>query len=219
MSQPFDQQCQVPSLRALDDDKGEFWVSNPWQFSSSGENLSAYERNGIFLNLGGGAFHDISHVSGANSDGDGRTVVAWDITGDGMPELLVRQAGGGALLVLENNFPKANWLNVSLRGKESNRFGIGAKLTCEVAGRVIRRELYPTVNFLGQKPSAVHFGLSDAEAIERLTITWPSGQEQVLEGIAINQHVVIVEGDDVPRPVTPGQSLHNLAQGEVTSAE
>ncbi len=209
MSQPFDQQCKVPALRDIDEESGEFWISNPWEFMNSGENLSAYERNGIFLNSGSRTFHDISYISGADSTGDGRTVVGWDVTGDGMPELFVRQTGGGALLVFRNKFPQANWLQISLRGEKSNRFGIGAKLICETDGRRITRELYPIINFLGQSPACVHLGLGEAETVDRLTIRWPSGTEQELTELPGNRHYLVKEGEATPLEVIPGEAIRN----------
>ena len=206
MSQPFDRNCHVPSPRNLNKEEGEFWVSNPFEFPSSGENLSGYERNGFFLNAKGGAFHDCSFLSGADSNGDGRSAAAYDLTGDGMPELFVRQAGGGPLLILRNNFPKANWLKVSLRGTKSNRFGIGAKLICQAGDLTIRRELNPIINFLAQEPSMVHFGIGDAKAVDRLEIVWPSGERQQLQDLPANRHLLIREGAD-PTPVVPGESL------------
>ena len=71
MSQPFDCHAAVPALREVDRKSGEFWVQNPWDFAIRRENLSAYERNGVFLNLGNGEFANIGHASAADSDGDG----------------------------------------------------------------------------------------------------------------------------------------------------
>lgn len=203
MSQPFDIQAKTPALRPIDAHKGEFWVPNPWLFSASGENLSAYERNGVHLNAGGGAFHNISYLSGADSEGDGRTVVSFDLNGDGMLELLVRQAGGGSLIVYENRFPKGHWLRVSLRGTKSNRFGVGAKLAAVAGGRTVRRELQPVINFLAQAPAQVHFGLGEATTVDSLTIRWPSGAVQEVRDVPADRHVVITEGDDTPKLVEP----------------
>jgi len=193
VTQPFDSNFELPSLREIDKERGEFWVGNPFQFSSAGENLSSYEHNGVHLNDGDGEFIDMSFLTGADSPGDGRSVVSCDITGDGMPELLVRQVGGSSLIVYENRFPKANWLRVSLRGTKSNRQGIGSKVVCEVEGRTIRRELYPATNFQSQSPALVELGLGDAKKIKTLKISWPSGIEQELDDLPINSHIEIEE--------------------------
>ena len=188
--------AKVDNLRVLDGENGEFWVRNLWEFSKSGQNLSAYERNGVFLNGLSGTkttFHDIGFLSGADNSGDGRSVCAWDITGDGRPELFVRQAGGGALVVYENGCPGGHWLKISLRGTASNRLGIGAKVVCDTDQRVVRRELYPHINFLSQSPAMIHLGLGKSERIKTLTIHWPSGTTQVLQDIAADRHVRITE--------------------------
>src|SRR5262249_53402414 len=110
----------------------------------------------------------------------------------------------------ENQFPKAHYLTVSLRGKASNRLGIGARLTATASRRKLTRELYPYNSFRSQMPSRVHFGLGDATRIDRLTVRWPSGTVQTLDDVAADQHVVITEGQTQPgalETVTPGQVI------------
>ena len=184
----------------------DWWVENPWQIAAKGKSLSGYERNRIYLNsLGspkppgeGGRsdeFFEISGLTSADSDGDARAVVASDFNSDGMEDIIVRQAGGGSFLLFENRFPKAHWLRVTLRGKKSNTLGLGARLVAEVAGQKIVRELYPYNGYKAQGPAHVHFGLGKATAIDRLTITWPSGATQELRNLTPNRHLRIVEGD------------------------
>lgn len=208
MSQPCNRNCEVAAPGAVDESLGEFWVNNPWQIVSAGHNLSAFERNRTYLNLGGGAFVEVSHLTGADSDGDGRSVVAADFRGTGRQDLLVRQVGGGPLLLFENRLPPRHHLTVTLRGRASNRQGIGARLTAEVGGRKLVREVYPACGFRSQAPAVAHFGLADATAVDKLTVRWPSGKVQVLTGLAGDRHVVIDEGKDGPdavETVTPGR--------------
>ena len=207
MSQPFNSSAQVPCLRDLDKANGEFWVSNPWSFSASGENLSAYERNGVFLNDRRGGFHNISHASGADNPGDGRSAGSWDSTGDGMPEVCVRQAGGGALVIYHNRFPRAHYLQLSLRGTRSNSLGVGARVECEIGDLVIRRSLFPVVNFLSQSPALLHLGLGDAATVDRLTIHWPSGEVQRFEKLAADRHLRITEGSAQLRTLSARSQL------------
>jgi enediyne biosynthesis protein E4 len=200
----------VPAPGEVDRALGEFWVTNPWDIVEQGHNLSAYERKRAFLNIGGKGFLDMSYLTGADSDGDGRSVVAGDFRNDGRLDLVVRQVGGGPVLLFENRFPKAHYLTVSLRGRASNRLGIGARLTATVSGRELTRELYPLNSFHSQMPSRVHFGLGDASKIDRLTVRWPSGTVQTFEDLAADRHVVIAEdrtGPGAVEVVTPGQVI------------
>ena len=210
MSQPCNRSATVPLPGDLDPNLNEFWVSNPWQIVAQGHNLSCFERNRAYLNVGGTEFLEISHLTGADSDGDGRAVVAADFRNVGMMDLLVRQVGGGPLLLFENRLPRKSYLMVSLRGTNSNRQGIGARLTATVNGRKIVREMYPANGFQSQSPNQVHFGLSDETTVDSLTIRWPSGKTQVLKDLKANRHIVVHEdrdGADAIETVVPGQQI------------
>ena len=182
----------------------DWWVENPWHIAAKGKSLSGYERNRLYLNSRAEEFFEVSGLTGgADSDGDGRAVVPLDFTGDGMQDLIVRQTGGGPFLMFENRLPKANWLEVSLSGKKSNRLGIGARLTAEFSGQKIVRELYPHNTFKSQAPARVHFGLGKAARIDRLTVRWPSGLVQELREVAANRHLRIEEDGDHRAQATP----------------
>ena len=211
MSQPFDRgvSSRCPRL-TRSEALGEFWVDNPWDIVAQGHNLSSYERKRIFLNKEGTNFLDISYLTSADNDGDGRSVVAADFRNNGQLDLVVSQVGGGPVLLYQNQFPKQHYLTVSLRGHTSNRLGIGARLKAYVGDRRIVRELYPHNTYRSQMPSQVHFGLGDAKSIDRLTIQWPSGTVQELTNSPRDRHVVIDEGIAGPaavETVTPGQTI------------
>jgi hypothetical protein len=199
VAQPMKRDLIVPPPGDVDSSVGEFWIGNPWQFHDAKKNLSAYERNRVFLNHTGNHFFDVSHLTGADSDGDGRSTAIGDLNGDGMPEVIVRQVGGGTVKIYENQFPRQHYLQVSLRGTTSNSLGLGARLIAESGTRRLVREMFPANTFLAQNPSHVNFGLGDATAVERLVIQWPSGLEQVLEHVAADQHIEVTEGMGQPR--------------------
>jgi hypothetical protein len=197
----------VPAPGEVDASLREFWTNNPWTIAAEGHNLSCYERNRVYLNVKGQTFLEISHLTGADSEGDGRAVVAADFRNTGMQDLIVRQAGGGALLYFENQMPRKNYLTVSLRGQKSNRQGIGARLTAMVKGQQQVRELYPANGFFSQSPSQVHFGLGDAEGVESLTIRWPSGKVQTVNGVKGGRHIVVEEEKGNVETVVPGRRM------------
>lgn len=193
MSQPFDQTCNLSALGRVDRAGGQFWVGNPWQFAHTKFNLSAFERNRVFLNARDGSFIDASYPTGADCEGDSRGVAAADLNNDGMVDLLVRQSGGGPLKIYLNRFPRKNFLKVTLRGVKSNSLGLGTHLVAKVGEKRIYREMQSLNTFWAQSPAEIVFGLDEAPRVDRLAIDWPSGCQQVLEGLAANQHVEITE--------------------------
>jgi len=203
VSQPFDRAACIPAPKEADKRLKDWWVENPWQINIQGKSLSGYERNRLLLNSKGETFYDVSALTAADSEGDGRSVVAVDFTGDGMEDLLVRQAGGGPLLLFENRFPKTHWLRVSLRGTKSNRLGIGARLVAKVGGQQIVRELYPVNGFKAQGPAHVHLGLGNATKVDQLTVVWPSGLQQEFADLASDRAILLTEGSS---QVLPGIS-------------
>ena len=195
MSQPGLKQCDVEQPAELDQELNEFWIGNPFQIFQH-HNLSSFERNRAYLNVGGKGFLEISHMTSADIDGDSRAVLALDIFEPGQLDLIVRQVGGGPIEVFRNQFPKANYLKVSLDGIKSNSLGIGSKIIAHVGEQKIVRELYPINTYHSQQPAWVHFGLGQTEKIDKLEIRWPSGVVQELNNVEANRHILVVEESD-----------------------
>jgi hypothetical protein len=99
---------------------------------------------------------------------------------------------------------------VSLRGKQSNRLGVGARLRAVVDGQQLVREMYPVNSYRSQMPNLVHFGLGDAERVDRLEIRWPSGKKQVFTDLKADAHIVVDEDKEGPaavETVVPGRTI------------
>jgi hypothetical protein len=210
VAQPFDRAACVTAPGKIDNKLGEFWEENPWDIADA-HNLSAFERKRTWMNIKGSNFIDLSFLTGTDNDGDGRSVVGHDFSNNGRQDLIVRQSGGGTLWLYENNFPQRRYLKVSLQSQKGNRLGIGARLTAEVGGRKLVRELYPINTFRSQAPTHVHFGLGDAKRVDKLTIRWPgSNEEQVLTNIDADQHIVVhkeKKGQAAIEKVVPGRAI------------
>jgi hypothetical protein len=206
VSQPCNRNCTISQPGQLDDELGEFWEGNPWTIFQQ-HNLSCFERDRIYLNVAGSNFLDISHLTGADSDGDGRAIVAADFNGDGRIDLALRQAGGTPLSLFDNQFPQRNYLKVTLRGRTGNRLGIGARVEAQCGARRLVREVYPANGHRSQAPLVVHLGLDEAAQVDRLSIRWPGGNLQELPRIPANQHIVVTEGSSKIEPVVPGSLI------------
>ena len=195
MTRPMDRNAKLPQRGKLDTEAGEFWVENPFLMPGGGHNLSAYERNRLFLNLGGEAFLDASFASSADIDADSRSVIASDFDRDGATDLLVASVGGGPLRLFLNRFPGRNRrLRVELVGLESNRPGIGSRIDATAAGRRIVRDVFPANGGMGQGPVELLLGVGQADKVERLTVRWPGGRVQEFKDLPVNASVRITEG-------------------------
>ncbi|MBI5362071.1 MAG: CRTAC1 family protein [Planctomycetes bacterium] len=118
-----------------------------------------------------------------------------DLDGDGDLDLVGLRVEG-QVRVFRNEAQHTDaqhWLRVALRARGGNRFGIGARVTAEWKdGRQVA-ELRTSGGYQASVPPEVHFGLGGVERLERLRIRWPSGKEQVLEGVAVDRALVVEE--------------------------
>jgi len=163
------------------------------------------EANRLYRNLGDGSFENVTATSGPglklHEGSRGVATADYDRDGDvdvfitGMDELpvLLRNEGG-------NRRP---WISVRLIGTRSNRDAVGARIALEAGGRTQLREVNPFGSYQSQSSYAVHFGLGDAETVERLSIRWPSGLEEEFTDLPVRRFVTVTEGKGITAEETP----------------
>lgn len=93
-----------------------------------------------------------------------------------------------------NNVDTNNYLTVSLVGTQSNKQGIGARITIYSALGSQIRDVRSGEAFSSMQTLNAHFGLGQDTEIVYLSVCWPSGTEDIIETPAINSHLVITEG-------------------------
>lgn len=155
--------------------------------------LSGYERTHLFENLGlrGAHFREVGEATGVDDVHDGRAVAVADLFGDGTLDLIVANQGGPLLVYRNRTDARNHWLELDLVGTVSNRDALGAEVVLERGDERQLRVVTAASGFAAQNERRVHFGLGGDAAPVTLRIRWPSGREQVLEGVATDRvHVV-----------------------------
>ncbi len=151
--------------------------------------------NQVLENVGGGRFEPATNT-GLDVVRVSRGLAVGDLDGDGDQDVVIVDSND--LAEVYDNVTRAKtgeWLEVDLRGRRSNRFGIGARLELRADGLPNQvREVKTGSSYASQSSITAHFGLGDARS-GRLTVRWPSGKTQAFVGLPAGRRVVIDEGD------------------------
>jgi len=150
--------------------------------------------NVLFHNTGDGRFENLTAVLGGG-DFDGRGVAFADYDDDGDLDVIVT-AGASANTRLWRNDSTLNhhWLTLRLLGTFSNRSAIGARVEVQTPLRTTVQEVSGGAGRGNQNSLPLEFGLGTADRVVRITLRWPSGLVQVLEDVAVDQILTVVEG-------------------------
>ena len=153
--------------------------------------LSGYERSRVLLNRGQAGFVDVAQEAGVTDRLDGRAVAMADLFNRGLLDVVIANEKGRALLYKNTAHP-SHWIELKLVGTRSNRSAIGAEVTVEIGPGRQRQVVDGGSGFCSQNDRRLHFGLGD-QRLGSVTIRWPSGETQMVNGLAIDQLHVITE--------------------------
>ena len=142
-------------------------------------------------------FYDVSLVSGDyfSQEYVGRGAAVADYDNDGDVDVVVVNNGGRAILLRNDGRTDNGWLELVLKGQQSNSVAVGARLRLVTDSVVQIREVGAQGSYLSQNSIVQHFGLGTRNTVDTIEVTWPSGLKQVLTNVTANQLLHITEGD------------------------
>ena len=184
------------------------------------ETLEPYrEQNMALRNEGDLKFANVSNDWGFDRETMSFAAATADFDRDGDLDMIIANLDDPPS-VLRNN-ADGNRLVVQLQSGEGNVFGIGAQIEIETnAGKQLRL-LAPMRGYAATSEAIAHFGLGDETVVNRLTVTWPDGGQQVHQNIAANQRLVITRNTAAkalvkskPPPSYLTQRLYGLKRHE-----
>ena len=158
-----------------------------------------YEKNLALRNDGNLKFSQQGKAWGLDHFGFSLAAVKSDLDGDGDLDIFVIHRDEPPSLY-ENRSSNPGII-VKLRGRASNRFGIGAKVQLETASGKMVRQLFPARGYLSSDEAVAHFGLGTHTGAKLLKVKWPSGRTQEFADLDAGHSYLITEPDNSqPQP-------------------
>jgi len=153
------------------------------------------QRRLLFRNLGDGRFADVSKESGPGilQERSSRGLAIGDLDNDGDLDVVIVNIDGVPSILRNDGGNRRSWMSVKLRGRASNRLGLGARITATTGGLRQVAEANTSGSIFSASDSRVHFGLGSAKQAN-LEIRWPSGKVQTLRQVPANQILEVDEG-------------------------
>ena len=168
----------------------DLYITNGWDTTFGDQSRIYQNDNGVFT--------DISTAAGVIDRDQGRGLLSFDYDHDGDLDVVIVNHGAAPILYRNDGGNDNDWLRIETAGTLSNSDGIGTLITVDpdvnVAGDEMVREITAGSNYLSQSELVAHFGLGrDSEAIDLITVVWPSGIVQQLHNVAANQVLSLIE--------------------------
>lgn len=188
------------------------------------DNSQKTNLNRLYHNTRDGKFVDRSDELNTTVDAVARGATAGDFDNDGDVDFFVVNNTGNTLLLndldpaIRRDLSKNQHIKIRLIGTKSNRDGIGTRVAVKIGNFVQTQELICGTGFLGSDSLELEFGLSNANRIDSITLTWPSGIVETYHRPGIFDLFVFTEAEDVMVAVEP-KGKQFITWGKIKTAE
>lgn len=171
------------------------------QMFEEGRSFSGNERFKLFFGVGDAVFEDHSALGGADSNLDGRAILAVDFDDDGDEDLFIHNIQRERHLLFENLLGgRGNgFLKLRLRATAGQYEAIGATVTVKAGGRSVAQVLSRGAGFASCQAPELVFGLGAAESAT-VSVAWPGGFREDFGEVRAGARLLLVEGVGKPEP-------------------
>lgn len=167
--------------------------------------------NFVYRNKGDMTFERSNDQWGINYEGFSNGAVYVDLDNDGDLEIITNNIDDKASIFQNNNTGKNNYLSISFKGPEKNKFGIGARVYLKSEDQSQMQELNLTRGFQSSVAPKLHFGTGTKVQIDELKVVWPDRKVQILKNVSANQNLVVnykdSEGASSSSPENPSDKI------------
>jgi len=151
----------------------------------------------FYENDGTGNYAIPSGIGFANDNRVSFSNAIGDYNNDGFPDIVVMNDTDNYFLWENMTSNSNNYLKVKLEGVASNKDGIGSRIEASIAGNKQYRYTLCGEGYIGQNSSTEIIGMGTATTLDYIKVTWPSGAVDLINNIAANQTLTIIEGESL----------------------
>jgi hypothetical protein len=150
----------------------------------------------LYWNAGEGKFKDVSGQCGpgCTQPQSGRGLAIADFWNDGRLSAVVNVMSGKPMLLVNQANNKNHWIGLVTRSTESNRDGIGAKVTIVAGPHKLTQEVRSGSSYISSNDLRIHFGLGSIAEVDRVEVRWPNGNTETFPGGSADRFLTLTEG-------------------------
>jgi hypothetical protein len=160
----------------------------------------------VYRNLGNGKFKDVSKEMGPGITArhSSRGCAFGDYDNDGDIDVVVNNMNEIPSLLRNDGGNKNNWIKVKLIGTKCNRTAIGVRVRVVIGKHTQIGEVHCGTSVMSQSDLRLHFGVGNAQKIDRLEVKWPTTQKtETFTDLDPNQILTIKEGVGIIHRMKP----------------
>jgi hypothetical protein len=107
--------------------------------------------------------------------------------------------------------PRNHWISLELAGRR-DKLALNARVKVTAGDLVQTDEVRSGGSYLSQSDFRLHFGVGDRRQVDKIEISWPSGETQVLTNLEVDRFYCVKETAGVvpcsairPKAIPPPQ--------------